>query len=140
MEMTLNLTFEDGLKVVNAMRNVAIDSGWEADELADSGVIEEYSRVVDAALSAMGINLSISNTPSDEEDEDFDEEDFDFDEDEYYDEEDDEDEEDEEDEEDTCEYTLTVKGDFVLRYMNAGHSFAEACKIADILFGEGEGE
>lgn len=142
MEMTLNLTFEDGMKVVEAMKDVAIENGWDAEELDECGVLEEYSRVIDAALTAMGINISIDANPSCEdededenEDEDFDEEDFDFDFD--FDEEDDDDD-DEEDDDDNVVYSLTAKGEFVLRYMEAGYSFEEACEVADILFGEGE--
>lgn len=133
MKLALNLTFEDGLKVVEAMKNVAIENGWDAEELDECGVIEEYSRVIDAALTAMGINISIDANPScedEDEDEDFDEEDFDFD--------DDEDEDEEEDDDDNVVYSLTVKGEFVLRCMEAGNTFEEACEIADLLFGEGE--
>ena len=134
MEMTLNLTFEDGLKVVEAMKNVAIENGWDAEELDECGVIEEYSHAIDAALTAMGINVSINPNPSykdEDEDEDFDEDDFDFD---FDDEEDDK----EDDEDDSCQYSLTVKGEFALRCMEAGYTFEEACEIADLLFGEGE--
>ena len=134
MKATLNLTFEDGLKVVEAMRDVAIENGWDAEELDECGVIEEYSRVVDAALSAMGFDICIDPIPSVEEDEDEDE-DFE-DEDDYFDFEEDEDED--EDEADTTYYGLTVKGEFVLRYVEAGHSFGEAIAVADLLFGEGE--
>ena len=80
MEMTLNLTFEDGVKVVEAIKEVAIKNGWDTEELSESGVIEEYARVVDAALTAMGIHIRIDGNPSyEDEDEDFDEDDFDFD-------------------------------------------------------------
>lgn len=135
MEMTLSLTFEDGLKVIEAMKNVAIENGWDAEELDECGVIEEYSRVIDAALTAMGINITIDNNPS-FEDEDYDEDEDDFDFDDY----EDEDDEEEDDEDNSCQYSLTVKGEFVLRYMEAGNSFEEACEIADLLFGEGDGE
>ena len=128
MEMTLNLTFEDGLKVVEAMKDVAIENGWDAEELDECGVLEEYSRVIDAALTAMGINISIDANPScEDEDED---EDFDDDE--------DEDEDEEEDDDDNVVYSLTVKGEFVLRCMKEGYTFEEACEIADLLFGDGE--
>lgn len=133
MEMTLNLTFEDGLKVVESMKETAIENGWDAEELDECGVLEEYSRVIDAALTAMGINISIDANPScedEDEDEDFDEEDFDFD--------DDEDEDEEEDDDDNVVYSLTVKGEFVLRCMEEGYTFEEACEIADLLFGDGE--
>jgi len=43
-----------------------------------------------------------------------------------------------EDDDDSTVYYLTAKGEFVLRYMQYGHSLEEASKIADILFGEGE--
>ena len=130
MEMTLNLTFEDGLKVVEAMKKVALEHGWDT-ELSECNVIEEYSRVIDAALNAMGINIRIDANPSyEDEDEDFNDEGFDFD---FDDEEDDE-----EDNDDNAVYSLTVKGDFALRYMEAGHTFEEACEIADLLFGKGE--
>lgn len=134
MEMTLNLTFEDGMKVVEAMKDAAIENGWDAEELDECGVLEEYSRVIDAALTAMGINISIDANPScededEDEDEDFDEEDFDFDDDE---------DEDEEEDDDNVVYSLTVKGEFVLRCMEEGYTFEEACEIADLLFGDGE--
>lgn len=142
MKMTLNLTFEDGLKVVEAMKNVAIENGWGADELDECGAIEEYSRVIDAALTAMGINISIDANPAcEDEAEDSDEEDFDFDFDFDFDDEDEDEEEDDdekEDDDDTATYSLTVKGEFVLRYMEAGYPFEEACEVADILFGDGE--
>lgn len=127
MKLALNLTFEDGLKVVEAMKNVAIENGWDAEELDECGVIEEYSRVIDAALTAMGIEVSIDGTPSEEEGED--EDDFNFD---LADE--------EEDDDDNTVYSLTAKGEFVMRYMNTGRTFEEACKVADLLFGEGQGE
>lgn len=132
MKAILNLTFEDGAKVVEAMRDVALQSGWELDELEDCGVLEEYSRVVDAALSAMGFEVCIDPTPSvnEAEEEDFDLEDDDF---------EDEDEEDEDEDaeyDDSCQYSLTAKGEFVLRYMEAGHTFEEASDIADLLFDE----
>lgn len=132
MEMTLNLTFEDGMKVVEAMRNVAIENGWNPEELNECGVIEEYSGVLDAALAAMGIKVNIDYTPSDDDsfidEDDFDEEDFD--------EEDFEDEEDLDDEEEVN--PSTVKEDFILQCLKAGYSLREACDIANILFGEDE--
>ena len=50
----------------------------------------------------------------------------------------DEDEDEEEEDDDDAVYSLTAKGEFVLRYMEAGHTFEEACEIANILFGKGE--
>ncbi len=146
--MKIELTATEGLKVACAFRDTALEHGWTEDELAEANVIEEYASAFDAAMKAIGIKLVVNPNVVDDEDEyeddeEFEDEDEDFSDDDdydYEDEEEEEDEDDEEDEEDTCEYTLTVKGDFVLRYMNAGHSFEEACKIANILFGEGEGE
>ena len=143
MEMTLKLTFEDGMKVVEAMKKVALENGWKAEELDENGVIEEYCKVLDTALNAMSIEVCIADKPevenenkycdsaadnyfcnSDEEEQDEDE--------------DNGEEDDKEDDDDTIAYSLTAKGEFVLRYMQYGHSFEEACNIADILFGEGE--
>ena len=160
MKLALNLTFEDGLKVVEAMKNVAIESGWDAEELDECGVIEEYSRVIDAALTAMGIEVSIAGKPevedenkycdsaadcyfcnSDDEEDDDQKEEVDafglpMDYWSEFDEDNDADENTEHD--DSCRYSLTAKGEFVVRYMEAGHTFEEACKVADILFGKGE--
>lgn len=52
----------------------------------------------------------------------------------------DDDDEEEDDENDSCQYSLTVKGEFALRLMEAGNSFEKACEVADLLFGEGDGE
>lgn len=127
MKMTLNLTFVDGLKVVEAMKETAIKNGWDAEELDECSVLEEYSRVVDAALAAMGIDINISTNSSCEdedkdEDEDSEEEDFD----------------DEENDDDSVVYSLTPKGEFVLRFMEEGYTFEEACQVADLLSGDGE--
>lgn len=115
MKTTLSLSFEEGLEVIQAMRNVALESGWTEDELKDSDVIEEYSKVLDAALEAMGIEVNVSTEPSEEEEE-----------------------------EDTTQYSLTPKGEFVRKYMEKhkeqGVSFEEACEVADILFGESQEE
>ena len=150
MKMNLELSFEEGMKVVNALRECAVQQGWNEDELDESGVLEEYTSAVDAALTAMGISVSIATEPEDDdeaEDEDEDEneevDDFgvptdywsEFDEDE----DDDEDDDDEdEDEEDTHQYSLTPKGEFVIQFMEAGYSFKEALTVANILWGEGE--
>lgn len=134
MKMNLNMNFEEGMNVVNALRECAINNGWDEDELDESGVMEEYTSAVDAALTAMGISVSIAGEPE-VEDEDDDEEWDENEENGYFDSDDDE-----EDDGDTTAYSLTAKGEFVVRYMEAGHTFEEACAIADLLFGEGEGE
>ena len=118
MKLALNLTFEDGMKVVEAIKETAIEN-------------DSYSRVVDAALAAIGISVSIAGEPEVEDyDDDFDDEEWDEDEENGYFNSDYDD--------DTTTYSLTAKGEFVVRYMNAGYTFEDACEIADILFGEGE--
>lgn len=147
MNMNLNMSFEEGMKVVNALHECATKYGWVVDECS---IMEEYTAAVDAALTAMGISVNIAREPEPEaEDEDenkycdsaadccfcnSDNEEWHEDaEDGYFNADDDE-----EDDDDSTVYSLTAKGEFVLRYMNAGHTFKEACKIADILFGNGE--
>lgn len=124
MKTTLNLTTEEGLKLVDALKNVAIGCGWNVDELEESGVMEEYAAVVEAAFAALDIHVLIDGEPEDDDDEDFDLSDLDFD--------------DDDDDDDTRQYTLTPKGEFVVMYMNEGYSFEEACEVADELFGKGE--
>ncbi len=68
MKTILHLTFEDGLKVVDALKNVALENGWEEDEIAECGVIEEYSHVADVVLTALGFSLEIENASTNEED------------------------------------------------------------------------
>lgn len=63
MKMNLDMSFEEGLKVVEAMRECAINNGWEKDELDESGIMDEYAAVVDAALIAMGITVNIDKEP-----------------------------------------------------------------------------
>ena len=129
--MKLTLTANEGRKVLDALVDVALAHGWDEDELEESGVLEEYSSAVDAAMEAMGLGVSIipDDEEEEEEEDEIDEEEFDS----LWGEDEDEDED-----EDTEVYSLTAKGDFVVRYMEAGHTFEEACEIADVLFGEGE--
>lgn len=139
MKMNLDMSFEEGLNVVNALRECAIENGWDEDELDESGVIEEYTSAVDAALTAMGISVSIASEPEVEDDDaDSDDEEWDEDEEGGYFNSDDEDED--EDEEDECLYSLTPKGEFVLKALEAGIAFEDACNIANFLFDNGEGE
>lgn len=63
MKMNLDMSFEEGLNVIEALRECAINNGWDEDELNECGVIEEYTSAVDAALTAMGISVSIDNEP-----------------------------------------------------------------------------
>lgn len=68
MKMNLSLNFDEGMAVVDALRDCAIEQGWDENELEDSGVIEEYSKAVDAALKAMGINVSVDPELDDDDD------------------------------------------------------------------------
>lgn len=138
MKMNLDMSFEEGLNVVNALRECAIENGWDEDELDESGVMEEYTAAVDAALTAMGISVSIASEPEVEDDDNDDPDDEEWDEDEeggYF----NSDNEDE-DEEDNCLYSLTPKGEFVARALEAGIAFEDACNIANFLFDDGEGK
>ena len=127
--MKLNLSATEGRKMLYTLRDFAIKRGWDEDELEESDVLAEYGAAIDAAMNAIGLTIEINPNEEDEED---DEDDFNFEEDNF------EDDEDGEDDSDDCQYTLTVKGDFVLRYIKAGHTFEEAYEIADLLFGNGE--
>lgn len=134
MKMNLDMSFEEGMNIVKALRECAINNGWDEDELDECGVIEEYSSAVDAALAAMGISVSINSEPESEiEDDDFNEDV----EDDYF---DSDDEDEDEDEEDDCLYTLTPKGEFIVHALESGVSFETACELADILFDDNEGE
>ena len=98
MKMNLDMSFEEGMNVVNSLRECAINNGWDEDELDECGVIEEYTSAVDAALSAMGISVSIDSEPTvDDEEQDEDEEEISFNSD--YEDEEEDDEEDEDDDE-----------------------------------------
>jgi len=146
MKMILDMSFEDGMNVVKALRECAINNGWDKNELDECGVVEEYTSAVDAALTALGISVSIDSEPKAEpepevEDDDFDEvDDFDVPKDYLSEFDDNDDDDDDDDEEDTRQYSLTPKGEFVVRAVEAGASFENACKIADFLFDDNEGE
>lgn len=143
MKMNLDMSFEEGLKVVEALRECAINNGWEKDELDDSGIMDEYAAVVDAALIAMGITVNIDKEPKVEDedehcdaaadcyfcnsDEDEDDKEWDW-------------GEDDDNEEDDCMYSLTPKGEFVARALELGVSFEGACELASLLFDDNKGE
>lgn len=63
MKINLDMTFEEGKKIIEALRECAINNGWDEDELDESGVMEEYTSAVDAALTAMGISVDIATEP-----------------------------------------------------------------------------
>ncbi len=79
MKTVLNLTADEGMEIVKALRNVAVENGWHEDELEDCGVLMEYGAAIDAALAAMGISINFDAdeveemVSSDEYDEDEDE-------------------------------------------------------------------
>jgi len=103
MKMNLDMSFEEGQKVIDALRECAMENGWNEDELDESGVIEEYSSAVDAALTAMGISVNITSEPESESEsepvEEYDDSDYTWDEGEEEEEEEDEEEEEEEEDE-----------------------------------------
>ena len=90
-KMNVYLNSEEGLDVIDALRDCAVEQGWDEDELDDSGVVEEYVHAVDAALKAMGINVYIDPELDDDDDADDDEDSIEG----YEDEDEDEDEDDE---------------------------------------------
>ena len=98
----------------------------DLDGIADfaRGVFQDYCDTV-----------GITDVEEPEESEnDFGDEDLDeYEEDDYFDSED-------EDEEDDCQYSLTPKGEFVFKALEAGIAFEDACSIANFLFDNGEGE
>ena len=118
MNIKVHVTTKEMYEVFDAVANTAVNHGWEKSDL--SSLMEDFSALIDAALAAMHIEIVV-----DEDEDDFD---FDF----------NDSEDDEENEDDDVTYSLTPKGEFVLRYMKAGHSLEEAYKVADLLFGEGE--
>ena len=75
MKNTMELSREEGLKVVEAMKKVAFDSGWAEEDLVDCGILEEYAKVLDASLAALGITLLVNPNPSEEEEEEEEDED-----------------------------------------------------------------
>ena len=130
------IKWETACYMMNIVAFVAMRSHTEQGEQIDIEAIEEFARnMFQEYCDTVGITEV--EEPNEENSEDFDENYFedseeDFDED-YFDSEDDE-----EDDDDNVVYSLTVKGKFVLRCVEAGHTFEEACEIADLLFGEGE--
>ena len=84
MKMNLDMTFEEGKKIIEALRECAIKFGWAKEDLDECGVIEEYTAAVDAALTAMGISVDIATEPEVEDDDDFDDEEWNEDEEDSY--------------------------------------------------------
>ena len=62
MELNVKLTADELMNVVDAAMDEAIDRGYDADE----ETVDDMLHIVDAALSAMGIEI----VPADEDDED----------------------------------------------------------------------
>lgn len=78
MKMKIELTTDEMMNVIDAVMDEAIDRGY--DPIEDENQFNDLIAVVDAALSAMGIEYDVVD---DDEEEDFslDEDDFDFDDD-----------------------------------------------------------
>lgn len=68
MELNVKLTADELQNVIDAAMDEAIDRGYDPD---DEETVDDMLHIVDAALSAMGIEI----VPADEDDEDEDEED-----------------------------------------------------------------
>ena len=131
------IKWETADNMMNIVAFVAMRTGIEQGEQVDLEAIKEFARDMFQEYCDM-VGITEVEDPEEENSEDFDEDYFedseeDFDED-YFDSDDD----DEEDDDDNVMYSLTVKGEFALRYMEAGHTFEEACEVADLLFGDGE--
>lgn len=130
------IKWETANYMMNIVAFVAMRAHTEQGEQIDIEAIEEFARNMFQEYCDM-VGITEVEEPEEENSEDFDEDYFedseeDFDED-YFDSEDNK-----EDDDDNVVYSLTVKGKFVLRCVEAGHTFEEACEIADLLFGEGE--
>ena len=130
------IKWETANYMMNIVAFVAMRAHTEQGEQIDIEAIEEFARNIFQEYCDM-VGITEVEEPEEENSEDFDEDYFedseeDFDED-YFDSEDNK-----EDDDDNVVYSLTVKGKFVLRCVEAGHIFEEACEIADLLFGEGE--
>lgn len=130
MNMNLDMTFEDGAKIIDALRECAISNGWNENELDECGVLEEYATVVDAALTAMGITVNIDKEPKVKDEDEHCDAAADC----YF------CNSDEDEEEDDCEYSLTPKGEFVAQLLEDGVPFETACELASFLFDDNEGE
>ena len=103
MKMNVALTANELMDVMDATMDEALDLGFDID---DEDFVEGMLAIIDAALSAMGID--ITEEVEEEEEEEF--------------------------------YTLTAKGEFVVRYMELGYSFPEAMEVANVLFDNNEEE
>ena len=73
--MKLHLSATEGRKILVALHDLAIERGWDEDELDESGVLAEYGAAVDAAMNAIGMTVDIDPDEEWEEDEE-DEEDM----------------------------------------------------------------
>lgn len=71
MKMNLDMTFKEGKKIIEALRECATKFGWAEEELDESGVMEEYTAAVDAALTAMGISVDIATEPEVEDEDEY---------------------------------------------------------------------
>ena len=127
MEMNLRLNNDEGMKLLTAVKSVAAKYNRNPDS---SDTMEEYGEVVEAALTAMGINVSINGKPKVEDENKYCDSAADC----YF------CNSEEEEEDDDVVYSLASKRKFIRQYVDNGHAFEEACLVADILFGKMEGE
>lgn len=120
MKAILKVTNEEGKKMLEAMKKVALEFGWEEEDLADCGILQEYGRAIDRALAVLGFEINIEGESSDDEDEE-----YDF---------------DDEDELEDCEDYDSEDDEFFLDLIEKGYSVEAALAITDFLFGKCEDE
>ena len=125
MKAILKVTNEEGKKMLEELKNVALEFGWEEEDLANCSILQEYGRAIDRALAVLNFEIDIEEESSDDEDEEYDFDDEDELEDcEDYDGEDDE----------------PSDAEFFLDLIEKGYSVEAAQAITDFLFGKCENE
>lgn len=117
MKTTITITANEANELIEALRNHALNFGWNEEELDDCGVMEEYTEVVDVALATLGLDLKIDISEEEPEEEEEDEE-----------------PEDEEVEEAFGPF-IKARYNFIETYLNHGGSLEDAEEIATALFG-----
>ena len=125
MKTILKVTNEEGKKMLEELKNVALEFGWEEEDFANCSILQEYGRAIDRAIAVLGFEINIEEESSDDEDEEYDFDDEDELEDcEDYDGEDDE----------------PSNAEFFLDLIEKGYSVEAAQAITDFLFGKCENE
>ena len=127
------IKWETADNMMNIVAFVAMRAGIEQGEQVNLEGIKEFARDMFQEYCEV-VGITEVEDPDEENVEDFDEECSE-----------DEDSakdyfgiDDEENDNDGVVYSLTVKGEFVMRCMEEGYTFEKACEMADLLFGDGE--